>query len=58
VTVPARCACTHSQYRHVGGHGYCQARMCRCSRYLEPAPWPSDEEQAVIDKFGIFEEEQ
>jgi hypothetical protein len=57
-TVGPRCTCTHSRWRHLADHGRCQARYCRCVRFLEPAPWPSDEEAAEIERFGIFEEDQ
>jgi len=49
-TVAPRCACGHVQFRHLAEHGHCQARYCCCVRFLEPAPWPSDEEAAVLHR--------
>ena len=49
-TVAPRCGCLHSRWRHLADHGHCTARYCRCVRFLEPAPWPSDEEAAVLHR--------
>jgi hypothetical protein len=49
-TVGLRCGCGHVQWRHLAEHGHCRARYCRCVRFLESTPWPSDEEAAVLHR--------
>ena len=49
--VSPRCGCGHVGFRHVAEHGRCQARLCRCVRFLVPAPAFSAEELATLHRF-------
>ena len=58
VRVIPNCRCSHACWRHVFERDRCKAPGCGCLHYREQAPAPSPAEQAVIDRFGIFAEEQ
>ena len=49
-----RCLCSHPRSRH-SGVGNCWSVVCGCREFRrEPAPAPTADEQAVIDRFGIY----
>lgn len=52
VTVVPNCACSHAAWRHIAESGHCRRPGCGCTAYRRPpAPWPSDEEAAVLHRF-------